>query len=157
MFEGGMVTRRRLLAASGLGAFGIALGAISLYDPTTLRYIGVDNRTDTEQTVEVRVDASGDRVFEREIRVGSHEHTQVPCEWPVPAGRYSVGARLDDGGEWTADSIRDGGNAYRRITIEEGGLEIYSLTPGPDYFDAREDITLCEIPWWVGEFRSDSS
>ncbi len=156
MDEDGMMTRRRLLGAGGLGTFGITIGALSVYNPTTLRYIGLDNRTDSQQVVNVRVDANGDRAFEREISVETKEHTYLPCEWPIPARSYHVSARLAGESEWTERPIRHDGNAYRRISIQDNGIEIYTLWPGDDYFEAREDITLCEIPWWVGEFRDGS-
>lgn len=156
MAEDGMITRRRLLVAGGLGAFGITAGVVSIYDPTTLRYIGVDNRTDTQQTVEVRVDANDDRVLEQEIGVEGKEWTQVPCEWPVPARMYQVGARLDDENEWAESPVRSDGNAYRIIRIIADRVEVRSISGVPGS-DSGEREQVCEIPWWVDTLRSGSA
>lgn len=152
-----LVTRRRLLIAGGLGAFGLSVGAMSVYDPKTLRYVGVENRTDSRRTVHVRVEANGNPALERELDLGGNEHVQLPCEWPVPARSYRVGARRDGDDGWKERPIRHDGDAYRVIAITEDRVELRVMWPGDAFLESTDHIEPCEVPWWVEEFRAGTA
>ena len=142
--------RRALLAAAGVGVGGLV--GVSMHNPTTLRALNVENWTSRPQTVDVRVSADETDVLERTIQLDLNESRQVPCEWPTPAGTYRYGARLDGDEAWTESSIAKGGDACRSVHVEGDSIVLRAWGCSSSAYDMF-DVTPCEIPWWVDEFR----
>lgn len=136
------MTRRRLLAAGGLGALG--LGGVAATNLTMLRFLGVLNTRDRRERVQVRVRADGETHLEEYFEVGANSRRQVPCEWPTLGWSYRYGARLDTESEWTEATISGRGDAYRRIWIEEDGLQLTVVYPGDEWED-HANVTPCEM------------
>lgn len=147
------ITRRSLLAAGAIGVLG--LSAVSAYNPTTLRYLAIENHTDRRETLDVRVLADGDVVVEQSLTLPEEGYERVPCEWPSRAGTYRYGGRLNDESEWTEGTVSDGGNVLRLIRITDAGLEISRPRPQQDPEELEQD--LCEIPWWIDEVRGSGN
>lgn len=142
MSDGQGITRRQLLAAGGIGALGI--GGVAAYNLTTLRFLGLWNTRDGSERVQVRVQADGETHLEEFFEVAGNSRSQVPCEWPTLGWSYRYGARLDSESDWTEATISGRGNAYRRIWIQEDGIELTQVFPGADWAD-QEYVTPCEM------------
>lgn len=141
MSEGRGISRRRLLAAGGLGVLGI--GGFAAHNLSKLRFLGLQNTRERTERVQVRVMANGKTHLERFFEVDGKSRRQVPCDWPNLGWSYRYGARLDTENEWKEATISGGGNAFRRIWIEEDGIQLTQVIPG-DGWAEQEYVTPCE-------------
>lgn len=151
--------RRALLAAIGLGSV-TTVGALSVYEPPTIRELTLRNRTERTRTVEVRVLADGSETLADAYELASGEHRQLPCDPPAAVRRIRIAARLDGDTEWIERTLSSGGDHCRwievtdddHVTDPDATVTLSSIGPCPPT-EADPDRTACDTPRWTRPFR----
>jgi len=113
--------RRSLLKAGGglaaLGGFAFATGALPVR--THLRDIRLVNYRNAALTVDLRLDADGETVYETSLDLDAGEQTHLPCAWPGAAWAYEIAVRLPNQDTWTTSRWDDDGDQCKKIAIRE--------------------------------------
>lgn len=112
-----MLKRRTLLKAGGaVGTVG-AVGLGAAHFRTRLYDVRLDNERSERVSVEIRLDADGERAVDATFDLRPHEQIHLPCEWPRAAWSYRMAARPEGASEWRTITWDDGGKHCKKVQI----------------------------------------